>query len=117
MARTSVTPQAVTLAGLAPNMTAPAGTGPSSGDVVDYGRNFLIVKNGDTNPSVVTVETPESVDGDLAIADRTVTVAAGALELIPLTSVHYKQLTGTDVGRVYVDYSNVTNVTRAVVSF
>lgn len=117
MARTSVTPQVMGLAGLAPAFTAPAGTTPSTGDVVDYGRNLLVVKNGDTNPCVVTVETPENVDGDLAIADRTVSVAAGATALIPLTSPHYRQLSGTDAGRVYIDYSNVTSVTRAIVSY
>jgi hypothetical protein len=117
MARTDVTPQALTLAGLAPVMTAPAGTGAGSGDVVDYGRNILVVTNDDANPTIVTVETPETVDGDLEIEDRTVSVAAGATALIPLTSTHYRQLSGADAGRVYIDYSNVTAVTRAIVSF
>lgn len=114
MARTSVTTQPIVFAGLVPSMTAPAGTGSTSGDIVDVGRNILVVKNGDVSSMTVTVETPETVDG-LDIADRTVTVAAGATAYIPLTSTHYRQPVGSaDAGRAYVDYSSVTSVTRAV---
>lgn len=121
MARTSVTTQPIVLAGLVPTMTAPAGTGSTSGDIVDVGRNMLVVKNADASSMTVTVETPETIDGDLDIEDRTVTVAAGATAYIPLTSTHYRQTAAsatspTDVGRAYVDYSSVTSLTRAVVS-
>lgn len=118
MARTSVTPQQLTLAGLAPTMTAPAGEGADNGDVVDYGRNILVVSNSGTSAVTVTVETPETVDGDLAIADRAVPVAAGATVLIPLTSVHYRQISGPDAGRVYIDYgTGAADLTRAIVSY
>lgn len=116
MARVDVTTQAMPLAGLVPVLTAPT----VDGDVVDVGRCFLYVAAGATAVTV-TIETPETVDGDLAITDRVVNVASNATAMIPLTSTHYRQLTTTatqtaDVGRAYVDYSNETTVTRAVVS-
>jgi len=118
MARTSVTPQAVTLAGLAPTMTAPAGEGADNGDVVDFGRNLLIVTNSGSAAISVTIETPETIDGDLSISDRVVSVAVGATVLIPLTSRHYQQVSGDDQGRIYIDYGTgaATDLTRAVVS-
>lgn len=115
MARTSVTPQAMTLDGLAPALTAPT-TGAGNGDVIPYGRNLLVVTNTAASSGTVTVETPELVDGDLQIEDRVVTVPANATALIPLTSPHYRQLSGVDAGSVYVDYSAAT-LTRAVVSY
>jgi hypothetical protein len=106
----------MTLVGLAPTLTAPAAIGAAGGDVVDFGRNILVVVNGSASALAVTVETPETVDG-LAIEDREVSVAAGKTALIPLYSPHYKQLSGADTGRVYIDYDAVTTITRAIVSF
>lgn len=114
MARTNVTTQPIPLAGLRPVHTAPI----IDGDIVDVGRCFLSVINGGTAAITVTVVTPGTVDGDLAIEDRAVSVPVGTTPtLIPLTSTHYKQPTGSaDAGRAYVNYSAVTSVTRAVVS-
>ncbi len=113
MARQSVTTQPVPLAGLALTHTAPN----VDGDIVDVERGtFLSVINGGGAPITVTVQTPGTVDGDLAIADRTVTVPVGTTpKLIPLTSVKYRQPVGdANVGRALVDYSAITSVTRAV---
>lgn len=114
MARTDVTTQQLPYAGLQPVHTAPI----IDGDIVDVGRCFLSVINGGAGDITVTVQTPETVDGDLAIEDRTVTVPVSTTPtLIPLTSPRYRQPAGsTDAGRAYVDYSSVTSVTRAVVS-
>ncbi|HEY9353005.1 MAG TPA: hypothetical protein VIP28_07140, partial [Nocardioides sp.] len=47
---------------------------------------LLVVKNTDASSKTVTLATPETVDGDLAVADRAVTVAATTgLSLIPIT--------------------------------
>lgn len=119
MARVSQVTQPMPLAGLVPVMTAPTASA-GNGDIVDVGRNFLMVLNGSGGSINVTVLTPEKVDSDLNIDERIVAVAAGATKLIPLTSVHYKQTTVSagapaDVGRAYVEYSAVASVTRAVV--
>jgi hypothetical protein len=113
MARQSVTTQPVPLAGLTLTFTAPN----VDGDIVDVGRGtFLSVINGGSGPITVTVQTPGVVDGDLAIADRTVTVPVGTTpKLIPLTSVNYRQpVSDANAGRALVDYSAITSVTRAV---
>lgn len=111
--RVSVASQPVPLAGLALNHTAPT----VDGDVVDVGRGtFLSVINGGGASITVTVQTPGVVDGDLAIADRQVTVPVGTTpKLIPLTSNNYKQPVGdANAGCALVDYSAVASVTRAV---
>jgi hypothetical protein len=104
------------LAGLTPNLTAPT----VDGDVVDVGRCFLMVDNASGAAVTVTVVTPETVDG-LAITDRAVSVAAGGVGFVPLTSPHYRQTVGSaaqaaDVGRAYVNYSAEASVTRGVIS-
>jgi hypothetical protein len=119
MARATPAAQALTYPGLAPAHTAAT----VDGDIVPVGRVFLSVINGGGSPINVTVQTPEVVDGDLAIADRVVAVPVGTTpKLIPLNSPHYAQtitsaLVAADVGKAYVDYSAITSVTRALVTF
>jgi hypothetical protein len=117
MARTSVSTQQITRAGLVPALTAPAGTGPTNGDVIDAGPVFLMVTAGAT-PTTVTVYSTPTVDG-LDVADLTVTVGATSTRLIgPFPARTFANAVGaTDAGRVYVDYSSVATVTRGVVSF
>lgn len=113
MARLSVVTQEIPQAGHILNHTAPNG----DGDIVDVKRGaFLSVINSGAGPITVTVQTPGVVDGDLAIADRVVTVPVGTTpKLIPLTSTAYKQpVTDANAGRALVDYSAITSVTRAV---
>jgi hypothetical protein len=107
-------------AGLAPTLTAPT----ADNDVVDIGRIFLMVTNAGDSAATVVVETPGTIDG-LDIDDRTVSVASGATELIPLTSQVYRQTTASadlpgDVGRAYVDYTagsgdTIADITRGVI--
>ncbi|MEC3975088.1 hypothetical protein [Amycolatopsis sp. H20-H5] len=118
-ARLTPAAQPLVYPGLAPVHTAVS----ADGDVLDVGRTFLSVLNGGSGAITVTVQTPETVDGDLAIAERVVTVPVGtAPKLIPLNSPHYRQTTASavlpaDVGKAYVDYSATASVTRAVVMF
>ena len=70
----------------------------------------LAVKNGSGSSITVTLATPETVDGDLAVADRTVTVPAGGEMSIPITDRYRNPSTG----RCAITYSAVTTVTVAV---
>jgi hypothetical protein len=96
------------LAGLAINFVAAA----SGGDTSLTGAGVvLLVKNGDSGAHTVTLATPGTVDG-LAIADRTVSVAAGAMEAIPVTSAYRDPSTG----RAAITYPDgVTSVDVAVI--
>lgn len=106
MARTAITPQSVDLTGAAITLEAAnvAGNSARPGD-----HRFLWVKNGSGGSVTVTLPTPGTVEG-LAIADRTVSVGAGAEKLIKVSN-NYIQSDGS----VYFDYSAVTSVTVAVV--
>ncbi|MCF7548901.1 hypothetical protein [Pseudonocardia sp. WMMC193] len=111
MARTSVTTQVVTRAGLAPSFTAPV----ADGDIIDPGRVVLHVKTAGS-PVTVTVVTPSTQSG-LAVEDLTVTVPASSeREIGPFPKSTFAQPSDAAVGptRVLVDYSTVTGVTRAV---
>jgi len=100
----------VPLAGLQLDGVLVAAT--SGGDDCQTGSGvFLAVKNADASSKTVTLATPQTVDGDLAVADRAVTVAAGKIELIPVTDRYRDPSTG----RAAISYSAVTSVTVAVV--
>ncbi|MFG2328249.1 hypothetical protein ACGFMM_01350 [Streptomyces sp. NPDC048604] len=89
-------------------LTAAAGGGD---DCATGAGVLLVVSNGDASPHTVTLATPETVDGDLAVADRAVVVAAGAEAVIPVTSRYRNPSTG----RCAITYDGVTSVTVAVV--
>lgn len=93
---------------------------PVDGDTIDasgYG-SFLVVANGSGGSINVTIVNPNSEYG-LDVPDRVVPVAAGATKHIPLPA-YMRQPAGTldggiDVsGKVLVNYSAVTTVTRGV---
>jgi hypothetical protein len=95
------------------NPTAPD----ALGDVVDPGT-YLFVDNGSGGSINVTVQTP-GVEGPgvgLAVADNVVAVPAGKFAVIYLDPSLYQRprSAGSDIGKVYVDYSAVASVTRAV---
>ena len=109
MPRTAITPQKATAAGLAVTFEPANSLGNSYNAA--KGR-ALHVRNGSASPITVTLPTPATADG-LAIADRAITVAAGAHTVIGIGSQAgiYAQTDGT----VWADYSAVTTVTVAVV--
>lgn len=110
MARVTVAAEALPRAGLVPTMSAPV----ADGDSVPWGSRYvLVVDNADVSGITVTVQTPKTVDG-LAVAENAIAVAAGNRAYIPLDAESFRRATGADIGRVYVDYSAVANVTRAV---
>lgn len=103
-----LTTQQTTSAGGAITLAAAA----AGGDTADIsnGRTLLWVKNGGGSSITVTLATPGTVDGDLAIGDRAVTVANATEKLIgPLNPAVYG-------GVVAITYSGVTTVTVAAVS-
>jgi hypothetical protein len=70
---------------------------------------FFVLSNGGAVSTTATITTPGSVDG-LAIADATLTVAAGKIGLIPL-SMLFRGATN----RATVNYSATATVTAGVV--
>lgn len=106
----ALTTHAVPLQGLQLDAQLVAAT--SGGDDCQTGAGiFLVVKNGDSASHTVTVVTPGTVDGDLAVTDRAVPVAAGKIEFIPLTATYRNPSTG----RANVTYDAVTTVSVAVI--
>ena len=84
----------------------------SASDTAETGGGvFLVVKNASGSSITVTVATPETFDGDLALADRTVTVAATTGQsFIPLTARYRDSSTGLAT----ITYSATTSVTVGV---
>lgn len=108
MARTVLVAQPATDAGLTPVYTAADAANGMTYRLVPH--RVLHVKNGGGSSLTVTITTPLTVNG-LAVADRTVTVAAGAETVISLgVDNAYAQADGT----AYVDFSTATSVTVAV---
>ena len=93
--------------GLPITFSAAAGGGDSA---VCHRQSMLLVRNGDASSKDVTLATPGTVDG-LAVADRTISVAAGVTTANPLDPDVYGDADGT----VAITYSAVTSVTVAVV--
>ena len=106
MARTAVTPQNVTSAGVV-LATEPANV---DGNSIKTGTLFQVT-NGSAASINVTVVTPGLIDGDLAIPDRVIAVAAAATRLIGRLGPVYHQSDGT----VHINYSAVTSVTVAAI--
>lgn len=89
---------------------------PADGDIVTSDATHVIVENGSGGSINVTLVNPKTLYGD-DVADRVIAVAAGAMRHIPLPSSFRQDLgtedVGVDVGgKVLVNYSSVTSVTR-----
>ena len=101
--------QVVSDAGAALNLVAASAGGDTYALTDD--KSFLVIRNADATSKTVTVPTPGTVDG-LAIADRALSVAAGATSILPLSKTAYRD---TATGLATFTYSAVTSVTVAVV--
>lgn len=112
MARTALTTQKVIDAGLEAAFTAANVDGHSidgDGDVV------LEVMNGGGAPINVTIQTGGTLAGK-AVADTVVAVTNGERRHIGRFRADlYNQPSGSDAGRVLVDFSDVTTVTVAAI--
>lgn len=106
MPRTAITPQKATSAGLA-LVTEP---GNVDGHSLPIERGVvLVVSNGSAGSINVTLVTPGTADGDLAIPDRIVAVPAGATRYFGNLDAVYRQSDGS----VHVNLSAVASVTVA----
>jgi len=108
------TAQKIVATGLAPNLTAPT----VDGDVIPTGQYFLMVTNASGASINVTAQTPQKVEG-LDVAENIVAVPAAGTRMIgPFPAGTYGRPSGgADPGKVYVDYSAIASVTRALISF
>ncbi|MGW3152776.1 hypothetical protein [Streptomyces sp. NPDC001089] len=100
-----------------PNVGADIGAAPvaaTNGDTAPCGAGtFLYVKNANAAACTVTLTTPGQVDGRLAIADSTFSVAASTgIGIIPLIPGLYADPT---TGLATINYSVTASVTVAVV--
>jgi hypothetical protein len=113
MSYTQVNAVSADIGGATVVMAAPTGPGPGTGDAVPVG-SFLLVDNGGASALTVTLKAARTYLGH-TLSDSTVTVAAGATSLIgPIPSDPFGIESGADLDRVYVEYSAVASVTRAV---
>ncbi len=95
---------------LTPTFVAAAGGGDT---VVNDGRIMLYIKNGDASPITVTITTPVSLRGGIAVDDPVTTVPATDEEIIgPFDPTLFNAADGTGVA---IAYSAVTSVTIAVI--
>lgn len=78
---------------------------------VDDDASTLVVKDDDAAPKTVTLATPGTYQG-LALPDRQVVVAAGAVALVPLSRGLYRDPAD---GLLDISYSAVTALNVAVI--
>lgn len=108
MARTAITPQKASSAGLALAMEP----GNVDGHSVPIERGvILVVTNGSAGTINATLVTPGSADGDLALPDRVVAVPAGATRYFGNLDAVYRQVDGS----AHVNLSTVASVTVAAI--
>lgn len=106
MARTALSVQQIAVAGLTPALTAANVAGHS---FTNNEKTFLQVVNGAGAGITVTVVTAATANGE-PVADRAVTVAAGATALIgPFPSFPFEAADRS----INVDFSSVTTITCA----
>ncbi len=114
MAYTLLTAQTVIKTGLEP---AYASATLTDGDMFrNTGKEFVHVINGGGSPCLVTIPTPATIKG-LDIEDRVVTVGAGEDHMIGTfePGLYNNPAGGTDAGKLYVEYDQVTTVTVAII--
>jgi hypothetical protein len=80
---------------------------------VNDGRSMIYIKNGDASPITVTITTPLSLRGGIAVDDPETTVPATDEEVIgPFDPTLFN---ASDGSGVEVNYSAVASVTVAVI--
>lgn len=93
-------------------VTFSAATAGAGGDTLVGGQGVhLLVNNASASPITVTMVTPESIEGTLAVADRAITVTNGTIREIPVPSRYNDPATG----QATVTFSAVTTVTVSAV--
>ena len=106
----TLTTQNISTSGILPTYQAAAAGGDA---MVADSTSFLHVKNGSGSPITVTLATPATVDTTLAVADRTVTVAASSEQMIAVPDSLYRD---PATGLAAITYpGGVTTVTVAAI--
>lgn len=114
MARSTPAAQVPTVAGLDPSLTAPS----ADGDTIPAGRVLLWVVNDSGSSVTVGIPTPRTLGG-LAVSDGGGAVPAGAQRIygpFPASLFARASTEEVDPGLVWVSYSSVTDVTRALLA-
>lgn len=112
MARTELTVTEIPLTGVDSAVTLEAANADGEA-VVNNGETFIEVLNENVADCTVTINSNRTVDG-LTLPDKTVVVEQNERMLILLGPRDtFNQRGGTDDGKVYVDFSAVTDVTVA----
>lgn len=105
----ALTVQTVTSAGLSVQTDGVAAD--VAGDTYQgTGKEILSFHNGDVSATTVTITTPQVVDG-LAVADQTISVAAGETEVAAFFPIATYNDAG---GAVNISYSSVTSLSVLV---
>lgn len=95
--------------GVVPTLNAVSASDEFSND----GRTILWVTNGSGGSLTVTIVSQNTIDTDLAIADRTVTLTTGQVKVLgPYATTHYNDADGMCT----LQFSATTSVTCAVIS-
>lgn len=104
LARTVITPTAITSNGVTQTLTAVNADG---NNFNNNGATLVVIANGYTGTITATFQTPRTIDG-LAVADKEIAVPAGTTFMAgPFGSNTFNQADGT----VYVDFTETTSVT------
>jgi hypothetical protein len=109
VAYTKITPQTASLVGIAPTYNAVDAT--NGNRFANDGRTYAHIKNDDVSPTTFTFLAGGSYKG-VGYEDQVVTVPAGEERVVAAFPMDvFNQATG----EVYVDITNDTSVTMAVV--
>lgn len=114
MAYTPLAAQVITDDGIVPAYVAAPGAGAGNGSsLAGSGDIVLHVKNGGGSSINVTVITGGTLEGE-PVTDKVIAVANGSEKMIgPFKPAVFNQPSGTDIGKVLVEYSAITSVTVA----
>jgi hypothetical protein len=100
--------ESIVKTGLEPTYNAAANGGDA---FVNKGKEFVHIKNSGAASRTVTVVTQQTVETDLAVADRDIVVPAGEERIVgPFPQATYND----GDGKVQMTYSDETDLTIAV---
>jgi len=83
-----------------------AGDATNHHDMTNTGQEFLVIRNSGASQRTVTLEIPETIDGQ-AVTNKTFTLEAGETKLAgPFPTPHYNQGTAGEAGKMYFRVSH-----------
>lgn len=114
MARTAITPVAVTRAGVTLTLgNVDAATAPNGMSFATDGSEILVIKNADAASHTCTVAVnPKAVPDGLTAPTRVITIAAAATKYCGEFGPEYRQ----DDGTVHLNFDSATSMTVGVLN-